>query len=207
MSTIRPSSLYHYTERKFAEDFVKLGIISFGNSENYDEDHLTVAQRDSEHVKTAIISGDKAKLRTGATYADSVEIKNLISLKFEVRLPRYFLKCMTTARDDRFYTEFKADTCIAIHSPYELLSRLSLALENGQLLGEWQIIGDLAKYRMDDEIPQQEEEQQFFIKGGRFSWQNEYRIVLRPSYNYIPKSRDAREVLHVGPLSDICEIL
>jgi hypothetical protein len=206
MTATLPLSLYHYTKKGFADDFVKRGIISFGNAASYDEDHLTIAQRDREYLRAAVLAGDKVKLRAGKNYASSIEIKNLMSLKFEVRLPPYFLKCMTTATDDRFYSEFKADTCVAIRKPHEFLLRLSAALDQGQLLGDWRIIADLANYKKDDEIPPQEEEKQFFIKRMKFRWQNEFRIVLWPRAKYTPESKGAREQLLIGPLTDICEI-
>jgi hypothetical protein len=207
MTAALPPVLYHYTLRQFAEDFVERGIISFGSAANYDEDHLTVAQRDPEHIRTAFLTGDKTKLRTGPNYEESVEIKNLISIKFNVKLPPYFLKSMTTTRDDRFFPEFKADTCVVIKSPVELLRKLCLALDDGQLLGDWQVIGDLARYRRDDEIPPVRVEEQFFSKNVGFAWQNEFRIVLVPCFSYTPKSKDARETVHVGALYDICEVV
>jgi hypothetical protein len=208
MNRLLPHTLYHYTKREHAESLIEGGVVSFGYSGDFDEDHLTVAQRDQEHIRSASFTGKEVRLRTGKSYQESVEIPNIRSVDMTARLPPYFLKCMSIYRDDRrFFAEFTADTCVCIRNPAEFLSRLTTAINEGQLLLDWDLIADYAVYRRENEPLPTNEDRLFFLKKKEKEWQKEFRVILVPRIRYTIPRKGHREQLVVGPIDDICSIL
>jgi hypothetical protein len=187
--------------------FVEEGNCSFGYSAGYDQDHLTDAQRDLEDKRHAILSGDDIRIRTGESAQKSAEIKNIVSAEINVRIRPYFFKSFSLYHDKKFYTEFNADICICVNNPAQLLLRLIAAIDQEQLLGDWELIADLVKYRKLNEALPHKDEELFFLKKSDHAWQKEYRVILAPRFGYTVKCKDYRENLIIGSIRDICTII
>lgn len=200
-----PERLFYYGRKEHLLPFLTTGCISFGHSLGYTANNkLTIAQKDFEHRRTANLSGNRIRLRVGKSLSESVEIPGIRSVDVNVTLADYYIRSFTVENNPRFFSEFNADTCICINKVPDLLNRTTKAMNEGQLLHDWDFIADYVKYRKTSSMlnPQNEDEL-FFLKASPYAYQREFRFIMVPRFRFSSSSTD-RLSIYAGDLRDIC---
>lgn len=191
-------SLYRFSKREYLEDFVQ-GKLSFAPALFYDDVRLSLAQRDNEVTRTL-----KPDLKKSRFFINNSPINGLreVELKHTARdsegdIFNYYLMSLSTECDEKFFNEFKADSCVEVVNEVEFENRLSEALNVMNWKG---LLGAVNYFDSKALRGFTENNDILFSKPNGYGWQKEYRVVIFPLEKEI---MNGRKVVDVGDLSDI----
>jgi hypothetical protein len=183
----RPRMLFRYTRAIWNSEFVHRGRIRLSPASLYKDAAAISAVRDDELTLRWV---DK---KVGEQIAEVED---------------YYVLCMASQYDYRLFSDFQADSCVAINDPTELSLRLRAAVAHHnernpayriRALYDSPIIYfdpfALAAPETAGEV--------HFCKHFRFAYQTEFRFVLTPA-----KSHDLQPLfIELGSLRDIAEMV
>ena len=183
----RPRMLFRYSKPQWNAEFIHDGRIRLSPASQYNDVAAINALRD-----------DELMLR----YFD----KTLAAQIAEVE--NYYVLCMASQYDYRLFTDFRADSCVAISDPAEFSSRLRTAIAQHNVRNP----GYRIRAQYDSPViyfdpfalvaPETAGEVHF-CKHLRFAYQTEFRFVLTPA-----KGHDLQHFfVELGPLEDIAELV
>jgi hypothetical protein len=180
----RPKMLFRLAKAARNEEFLREGRVRFSPASGY-----------KDTTAPAAVGDDELEM---AWYDE----------KLIAHVDDYYCLCLSSEYDYRLFTDFHADSCVAIRHPDEFIQRLGKAVEEYNKRGPDNPIAVLRGapiFYIDPfnvAAPTTAMEVQF-TKHFRFAYQTEYRYVLSPSKN-IPLEPI---FLTLGPIADIADIV
>lgn len=197
-------SLYRFGERKFLEEYLTLGKLSFGPATYY-KDADTAAQRDDEQSRKFRPDLKHHKLAIGGEL-----VKGLTDFQVEYTAKdthgnklQYYLISFTSTYDKRMFDEFKnADACLEIFNQEEFEYRLGSALDAMNWKGH---LGFVEYFDPKKLAAITDSLRILFCKDHSQAYQKEFRVAILPmKYEDL---MDGRKEVFIKPMSDIARFI
>jgi len=195
--------LLKFGKLRHLEEMLERGRIRFAGAKSYGEAILTLAQQDNE-LEVEVFA-DAAEIRVQKvnerTLEPTSDINPIGQVSFALEsLSDYYISCMTSAFDPRFFNDFGADAFLLITDPHRFVERIFSAF--GPIARGWTGKATFVNYY--DPQTAKVPKNVFFEKNIRYEYQKEYRIAFRP-----PQITPLLEsfFLDIGSLADYCEII
>lgn len=195
--------LLKFGKLQHLEDLLSRGRIRFAGAKSYGETTLTVAQQDNE-LEVRILADSKEVQVCKVdqrTLEPTGQIMPIGQVIFLLESPSdYYISCMTSTYDRRFFDDFNADAFLLINDPHRFVTTIFSAFE--AISQGWTGKATFVNYY--DPLKSDVPKNVYFEKGREYEYQKEYRIALLP-----PKTVLTLEplFLDIGSLSDYCEII
>ncbi len=189
--------LYWFLNAMHADEFLATGNMYFGHCSRYDDEKLTVAQRDSEARRTAHFDRSEVRMRTGKSAADAVDVP-FTSVEFSSKLPTYFLRSLSTGFRPSMLEEFCVDAVVEFFDFPQLIAMIEDAVSKQLNTGRWRFVRRAVDYVSKQElIGIYGAIDRIFAKDlSGYGTQSEFRLVLIPEHNF-PGANDDHLFLYL----------
>lgn len=170
---------------EYALRYFSNGEMYFGFSSSYNDIELTAGQRDDESLRRADFKSGEIIIRVGEDEKSAVRVP-FETISFETTLPPYFLRCMSTSRDEKLFDEFAADACIEIFDVNQLVTEIDASVSMQFGTGRWKhlrrAVTYLSKPQLIGLVPI--EDRVFAKLSDKYAQQKEFRFVLVPEHPF-----------------------
>lgn len=171
-------SLFKYLPSRYLEAFVKRGELLF-RSLSYFQNYEELQVRGDRHEGQRLYAPAKGL----EIIKSESEEKLLLPWAFEssVRARDIFVFCLSHVRSEQLASEFGADTCVEIHKPVVLLSKVRSAIALRRWAKHARLLHASVEYYSPDEPPLAEwavPERMVMRKKLAYSHQQEYRLAF-----------------------------
>lgn len=112
----------------------------------------------------------------------------------------YFIACFSRSLVYRLFDDFSSDSCLIVTNEQRLVEKLNTALKRA--LPGWHTTRGACRY-IDPYLPPMGIDIHF-AKHMRYSYQKEFRFVVKP---FTPSAQLSPIYIELGPLHDCCELL
>jgi hypothetical protein len=171
-----PQRLYKYLPSRFADDFVRRGIVLFRSLSYFrqTEDPERGDPFESMHVDRPGGGVSITNQRTGTVITGDFAFIN------RVQADLIYCFCLSRRKNPELFKQFQSDVCVEIKDVTEFHRRWRRAVNKLKSSAEWELLhGDVTYFRMDRASPIDVKNPRNipFFKLEKFSHQNEYRLV------------------------------
>jgi len=193
---IKDKCIYKYGKYKYNLDSLKNGKFRISPASSYNDSSLNHAIKDNELVfdiihdpKNTSITNTKNNLKINPTS----NIKITHELKTD-----YYVQCFSLGYTYREFTDFNCDSCLVIYDINKFIQKINEALNKKRSDFDFDTVQyiDPLQYK-DDPIV-------FFSKHFKYSYQNEFRIVLIPKE---PSTNLEEFYIEIGSMEEYAKLI
>lgn len=204
---IRGKYLIKYGKFEHLSKIFEEGVLRIAPASSYKDPSLNYAIGDDERTVITYGLPKEVKMtvidhKTGEEKGTLIPTSN-ITYYSECKTD-YYVFCLSMVYDHRLFEDFdKADCCIIINKPSDLLRRIESI--SSQVLSGWKMFNMPVTY-LDPFNAQEEEHIPFFTKNFKYAYQFEYRLAWLPPD---PSFNEKMNYLffNIGSIKDIAELI
>lgn len=197
--------LFKYGEERYLRPILEKGLIRLAPASFYSDPSLNLAQKDDELEVSILANPIRVKVQRvdQQTLEDEGEpIHPIGNVNFTLQYPSdYYVFCLASSYDLRLYDDFPSDSCLVIRDPKRFVEKIFAAFE--EKVPKWSGCATFVSY-YDPLRLEKMPSRVFFHKHFRYSYQKEYRIVLRPPE---PVGNLSPLFIEIGSLEEYCDLI
>jgi len=196
--------LYKFGKQQHIEEMLKFGRMRIAAASSFDDPSLNLAVRDKELEVSFIDSSENILIQV--VDEQTLEVKRDIAPIGDIQLTLespsdYYVMCFASIFESRLFDEFGADACLIIRDPLRFVTRIFKEIQARE--PKWTGRATFVTY-YNPQSPEVLPKSVFFYKDNSYKYQQEYRIVFRPSMSV----RTLEPIfIEMGNLEDYCELV
>ena len=196
--------LVRYSNERYIKDALNKGVIKINPATTYADPSLNSAQYDEELRHFSVTPHERIPFKLFGTDTSGGAERELpyqpLELFRYMEVPNFYVLCCAASFDCRMFNDFTADTALIIHGKEEFIRRVGDAVSKHVPRtfshGKVRYYDPYITARASELIPA-------FSKHFRYAYQDEYRLVWKPSSGM----RLDPFFINIGPVSDIAAIV
>lgn len=195
--------IFRYDKREHIRQIIEQGRVRFSPAKVYEDEENNVTRRDDELQRNSYLFDQHLTLIHGESgLRIDIPFENL-----QRAIPRvpYHLVCFSCIWDAELFSDFKADTCVAVTDPREFINRLKAT--TNELFPNRHLKCGAVRYFDPYECRENvsiDSTDPAMYKNFQFAYQHEYRVILWPDIEAPPV--DGFQFVNIGPVQDIMKM-
>lgn len=195
---IKDNCLYKYSKKKYNLESLKYGKFRIAPASFYNNSSLNYAIKDDELVFDLFQHPRNVSIKVQKNNQIINPIGNL-KRTYELNI-NYYIQCLSTSYEYRKFDDFEADSCLVIYDIEQFIKKVEQKLlekyENFEFC--------FAEVEYIDPLKYNKKPLVFFSKHFKYSYQDEFRIILVPNE---PKFDLEEFFIEIGSMEEYAKIV
>jgi hypothetical protein len=196
--------IVRYSKERYIKDALSNGVIKIHPASGYNDASLNSAQHDDELRHSAVTPHERLRFELRGTIVPGGPEITLPHQPLELfrfmEVPNFYVLCCAASFDCRMFNDFRADAALIVHGKEEFVKRVGDAVAR-QVPSTFS--HQKVRYYDPYEIAHSSELIPAFSKNFMYAYQDEYRLVWKPSSGTEMKPF----FINIGPMHDVAAMV